>query len=120
MAFTSAERVKVREYLGYPAAAAWNNVYLESALDRTGNDADAYAEAQAILARLASVETQIAKMDGLALAARAEDAYLRESRETKIRQQGQREAARLASLIGVDIYKDVFAVGWSGGPLPLG
>jgi hypothetical protein len=120
MPLSSRERMKVRAYLGYPAAVRWQLSSLENAIEITSQDEDACAEVRDVLARIVSVETELAGLDGLALAEKVEESSLRESRERKVRAQGRRECRRLASIISVKILNDVFAVAWSSAPLPMG
>lgn len=61
MAFTEAQRIKVRQALGYSSVA--KDTWLESALDAAGAVAAVQSEVETILAALASVDTKMA--DGL-------------------------------------------------------
>lgn len=52
MAFTAAERIKIRHYMGYPQTFKYANTRLESAMDQAGADPDMTAHVQALLEKL--------------------------------------------------------------------
>jgi hypothetical protein len=59
VAFTNAERVKIRIDLGWPGTSNWDSS-LESAIDAAGADADITTEVQTVLARIDTIEAEIA------------------------------------------------------------
>lgn len=115
MAFTSAERVKIRLYLGWPGTANWDSS-LESAIDIASADADVTAEVQTILADIASIETEIRGLHGIALAEKVEESTLNPRRYPDLRAAGRREVKKLSAFLNdAEIRRDVFATGWTGG-----
>lgn len=119
MAFTGPERIKIRKYLGWPAFAATSTA-LESSIDTVGADADGVAEVRIVLANLASIETEIAGLHGIALAEKVEESTLNKDRYRDLRTAGRRECRQLSILLNAEIRRDAFGSGWVGGPLGAG
>jgi len=115
VAFTEAQKVKIREYCGFPAFATASTV-LESTMDLIGANASQQAEAEAVLAALAAVETEISSTLGHVEFEKAEEVTLDRDRDRNLRTRGRREVHRLCYMLGLDgPIRDVFATGWSGG-----
>lgn len=120
MAFTTAQVVKIRKYLGWPV---WRtaSTEIESAITLAGADAAQQAEIESILVNLASIEVEIANLHSLALASKAEETELNPRRYADLRAAGRRECTQLASAFDCAIRADVFAAGGLiSGPLPAG
>src|SRR5688572_30254535 len=106
MAFTEAQKVKIRLYLGYPDTFQQNNTRLESAITVVGSRADTQTEVEGILASLATLETSLASSLSSAGLKRAEDVewYQSGSGSAVIdqkRSEGRRYCNRLSTLFGV-------------------
>ncbi len=120
MAFSNSERVKIRKYLGYPSFRS-TDTSLESAIDLVGADVDGSAEVRIVLVNLATIETEISGLHGIALAEKVEESTLNPRRYADLRTAGRRECRQLAILLHATIADDAFATGgWSGGPLGAG
>lgn len=136
MAFTEAQKVKIRFYLGFPDTFQQNNTRLESAFDVIGGRPDVQAFVETILASLATVETSVASSLSSAGLKRAEDIewYQSGSGSAAISQklsEGRRYCARLSIVFGVPLVGDAFGTrgfegdSWMGrsfqyGVVPLG
>jgi hypothetical protein len=140
VAFTDAQRVKLRLYLGYPNINRHRDSRLESALDIVGDDAAAKAEVESIMASIVAVDTSLVASLGTAGLKRAEDIewYQAGSSSTVGPEisskwsEGRRHISRLSILFGVPIWGDYYGgrgypgdafmgIGHQyGGPLKLG
>lgn len=119
MAFTNAQRVKIRKYLGWPAWRTSSTV-LESAIDLVGADVDGQAEVVTHLANLATIETEINSLHSVAVAKRAEETELNPDRYRDLRAAGRRECQAIAIICNTDVVRDIFGgSGMVSGPLPL-
>ena len=118
MSFTTAQKVKIRGYVGYPIYPT-SATELESAMDVTGADSAMQAEVEAVLAAIALVETEISGTVGYVVFNKAEEVGLDARRDANLRTRGRREVRRLCSLLGFDDgpMTDVFAAGWGGGDM---
>lgn len=115
MAFTNSQKVKIRHFLGFPAASHLDrNSRLESSMDLTGEDADASALVTGILTSLAAVETELASSLSAAGLIRAEDLEWQLGGEggsgviAGKRAEGRRLCAQLSVIFGVPVVHDVF------------
>lgn len=136
MAFTEAQKVKLRVYLGYPDTYQQANTRLESAIDVIGGRAATQTEVESVLASLAAVETSLASSLSSAGLKRAEDVewYEGSSGSAAIdqkRSEGRRYCSRLSIIFGVPLAGDYFGsrgyegdnwmgVGHQYGVIPLG
>lgn len=142
MAFTNAQKVDIREALGYPSILRYKDTRLESAIDVIGDDPDAKAKAESILADIATAAT--ATTTGLKVAGlkRAEDVEWYQAGSgtsggsavaAAQRSHGRMLCSRLSQLFGVPLYGDMFgehgypgddftgpAHQYGGGIIPLG
>lgn len=120
MAFSEAQKVKIRTYLGWPAYAT-NATTLEGAIDLIGGLAEAQTEVEGVLAAIGTIEAEIESLHAIALASKVEESTLNPARYRDLRAAGRRECVRLAALMNADIRRDVFgAGGWHGGPTGWG
>lgn len=119
MAFTGAERIKIRKLLGWPAYASFDTA-LESAMDAVGADTDGAAETRTVLSNIATIESEMLSLHGIALAHKVEESTLNENRYRDLRAAGRREVQQLSILLNAAIRRDVFGGGWSGGFLRQG
>ncbi len=117
MAFSEAQRVKIRKYLGFPDTFQQNNTRLESAMNVIGSRPDTQAAVEAVLTDLATAETQVAASFTTAGLKRAEDVEWYEG-GTEIRSKlglGRMHAARLSIIMGVPLVGDYFGTsGYQG------
>lgn len=97
--FTTAQRVTIRKYMGFPAFAVASTT-LESGIDACGNDVDMQAAVVSVLANLASIETEMAALHPIALADKVEESTLNRDRYRDLRAAGRRECMQLAILLG--------------------
>lgn len=141
MAFTEAQRVKLRAYLGYPDVYRQYNPRLESAFDVIGGRPDTQASIEALLTAIAAVDTTLTNLLALAGLKRAEEVEWYQAMsgngnsapmEAACRQ-GRRLIGRLSTAFGVPVMGDYFGSGGyqgdnfmgpgfqqSGGVTPLG
>lgn len=120
MAFTTAQQIKIRFYLGF---AAWqtSDSTLESAMAQVGGIPAAQVEVELVLSKLVAIEAEIDGLHSIALADKVEESKLNPYRYQDLAQAGRREVRRLSVLFGnCPIRRDVFGGGWSGGSLPMG
>lgn len=122
MAFTDAQKVQIRKYLGAPDVHRQANTRLESALDVIGSRSDSQTEVESILASLVLVEAKLVSSWATAGLARAEDVEWFQSKgggasaETEgKRSEGRRFCSRLSQLIGYPLLGDAFGTGGYGG-----
>lgn len=109
MAFTAAQEVKIREYLGVPDLFRYRDSRLEDAIKIVGSHPESQAAVEAILAKIAGVEESLQSALATAGMKRAEDVewYRAEEIESK-RTEGRRHCARLSQFLGVPILSDAF------------
>ena len=141
MAFTEAQKVKIRLFLGFPDVFQGHNLRLESAIDIIGGRADTQTEVETLLTNLAAADT---KVNGLLTAAGIKKvdgpngveffpASSGTSAKTEARDYGRMWASRLSIIFGVPLQGDAFGGrgyegdSWShygfqvgGGELPFG
>jgi hypothetical protein len=122
MAFTDAQKVKIRVYLGVPSINRFRDPRLEGALDVVGADPEAAAEVLAILAKLATVETALDDATSTAGLKRADEVewYPGKGQTGSAaidaqRNVGRRWCSRLSQLLGVPIVNDAFGTLGHGG-----
>lgn len=115
MAFTEAQKVKCRVYLGYPDTYQDNNTRLESAFDVIGERADTKALVETVLASLATVETSLSSAvstAGLKSVGRGAVEWFGESSaQTSTRDEGRALCGRLSIIFGVPLAGDAFGTG---------
>lgn len=122
MAFTAAQKVKLRLYLGYPSIFRYRDSRLESVLDVVGEDAEAKAEIEALMASILTIETSLTSSLGTAGLKRAEDIewYQAGSGSSVTPEmsakyaEGKRFINRISLMLGVPLYGQYY--GGSGYP----
>lgn len=148
MAFTEAERVRIRGYLGFPDVYRSENHRLESALDVIGSRVDVEAAVRVILADLTTAETALATASST-VSSSAGTGGLKKVDEVEFYQattststttssgvlEAKRRcrmlASRLSITIGVPMVGDYFGamgyqgdgwmgIGFQGGMMPMG
>lgn len=119
MAFSEAQKIKLRKLLGWPAYATADTT-LESAIALIGANADAQAEVEAVLAKIAIIETEIEGLHSIALAQKVEESELNPNRYRDLRTAGRREVRQLSILLNTEVRRDVFGTGFTGGFLRMG
>ena len=133
MAFTNAERVKIRQLIGFPSVLLDRNSRLESAMDLIGADVDGAAAARAIMVNAATTDAALLVAQGDAGLKRAEDLEWYQSEEFRsLSSEGRRYCSQLSMLFGVPLVGDYYGTGgyrgddWAGssfqygGAIPLG
>lgn len=128
MAFTTAEAVQIRKYLGVPSINRYRDPRLEGAIEVVGADTDAATEVRAILAAITNVETTLTSALSTAGLKRAEDiewyqASSGSSGSSVVeagRSEGRRLCAQLSVLFGVPLVNDAFGTGGYGGDWFMG
>lgn len=128
MAFTDAQKAKIRRYLGYPDVFRYANTRLESAIDVIGGRAEVQALVEADLTALDAVDTKLSSVassqGGLK---RIDDIEFYEGQAvSQIQSDGRRLVGRLSITFGVPVQGDVFGSGgytgdeWSRGRTQYG
>jgi hypothetical protein len=128
VAFTDAQRVKIRLYLGYPIINRYRDPRLEGAIDVVGQEPEAQAQAEAILTTIASVDTSLASSLTTAGFKRVDkiEWYPNGSSSgpgpaiSAKRAEGRRHVGRLSTLMGVPIGDDYFGERGYGGDAYMG
>ena len=112
MAFTEAQRVKIRLYLGWSARFHQFDSRLEQAMNAVDTLADTETEVEAILADLATIETELADAHGRLKAMKVGSIDLPGHKEIQaLRSEGRRHVGRLAATLGVEVRHDAFGAG---------
>ncbi len=125
MAFSEAQRVQLRKWLGYASAHRQINTWLESAFDLVGGYPDSQTEVESILAKLALVDPKVdASMTtaGLKMVGRGKAEWFPNGAVmTSVGNVGRLYCQRLATIFGVEIGDDAFSGGAPmGAPFQVG
>ncbi|NUP13761.1 MAG: hypothetical protein HOW73_47600 [Polyangiaceae bacterium] len=138
MAFTTAQKISIRKYLGLPSVHLDQDSRLESAIDLIGTVPEAQTEVEALLTQLTAVQTELTNSLAQAGLKRAEDVewYQAGAGSSVIdqkRAEGRRYCNQLSIIFGVPIVHDYFGEGgyqddswrgtsfqYGGGIIPLG
>lgn len=123
MAFSDAQKVQLRKWLGYPQAARDIYSHLESTFTTVGADATVQTEVEAILAKLALVDPKVDASMTTAGLKRAEDIewYEGTSVVSSVAHVGRMYCQRLSTIFNIELGSDAFASGPGlGGPIVLG
>lgn len=121
MAFTEAQRVSLRTFLGYPDTFTGQDTSLEAAFDVVGTRPATQAAVEDLLARLARIESSLDEAVDNAGLKRAEDiAWYPDGAEFDSKcDAGRRHCARLSVIFNVPIMNDAFGqVGYSSEDQP--
>ena len=113
MAFSEAQRVKIRFYLGYPDLYRYRDHRLESAIDVVGGRPETQALVETVLDAIADVETSVGSSLSTAGLKRAEDVewYQAGTAGSQIegkRAEGRAHCSRLSIILGVTLAGDAF------------
>lgn len=118
MAFTEAERVKIRRYLGYSRRYVSSDPRLESAITTIQSTADggsfpdstSEAEIRTILAALATVETQLDECSAAAMALRDGDSEIDFGYRFQVaRTRGRMLVGSLSDVLEISPIRDIFS-----------
>ena len=131
MAFTEAQRVEIRHYLGFPDTYQGENFRLEGAMDVVGGRSDAQAKAEEIIAALVVAETKVTAMLSSAGIKKVDEVefFGNASGSSGLRDAcgyGRMLAGRLSILFGVPVVNDIFGPngymsdGWRGMGFQMG
>ncbi len=127
MAFTEAQRIKIRKYLGIPHVNQYLDPRLEGRMDLVGANAAAQAEAETILAAIIAAETKmVSSLDdaGLKRADEVEWYPGKNGAGTAGLDAAKNEArlycSQLSNFFGVPIVNDAFGTGGYGGDWFMG
>lgn len=114
MSLSTTQRAKVRRYLGYPDGNRELSQALEGAM--TSLSAEGEVEVTGILTQLATLETSLESSWARQKVVRAEEVTLAGADEIMtLRAEGNRLAATLASIFGVEPRRQVFTSGAAAG-----
>lgn len=119
MAFTSAEAVKIRHYLGYPYLWQFTNPRLEDAIVKVGENPDMVSLIQGLLASIDDVFAKISSIALLGSGVKALDKgdveLYQDNQQTKgMANIGRIYVNRLSDAMGVIIANDIFGT-WGYG-----
>lgn len=139
MAFSEAQKVKIRLFLGFPDVFRDGNSRLESAITVIGDRPDTQAEVEAVLANLATADAKVNSVLSFAGIKKADEVEFFPSSsgttsKDDARSNGRMWANRLSIIFGIPLVNDVFSErgysgdGWgdaafqmgTGGEIPLG
>jgi hypothetical protein len=139
MAFTEAQKVKIRLFLGVPDVFQMNDARLESAINVIGTRADTQAEVVTLLANLATADAKVNSVLTAAGIKKVDEieffpASVGSSQVSEARAYGRLWASRLSIIFGFPLQGDAFGTqgyqgdSWSregfqvgcGGEIPLG
>lgn len=110
MAWTSAERLKVRIYTGWSQRFLQDDSALERALNATSGDADTETEVRAILAEIVVIEAELTGAHARFQAVKVGSIGLNTMETGKLRSRGREKSGRLCQILGVEGRHDP----WSG------
>jgi hypothetical protein len=129
VAFTAAQRVKIRLYLGYPVINRYRDPRLEGALDTVAAEPEAQAEVESIMTSIVAVNTSLASSLSTAgfkrvdkiewFPSTASSGSVSPAVATK-RSEGRLFCARLSTLMGVPLWSDYFGERGYGGDAYMG
>lgn len=128
MAFTEAQRVDLRKYLGYPDVYRQYNPRLESAFDVIGGRPDTQASIEALMVKIAAVDLAFSNALSLAGLKRAEEVEWYQAMVGKgisapmaaAMALGRILIGRLSTTFGVPVYSDYFGPGGYSGDAYMG
>ncbi len=126
MAFTEAQRVKVRTYCGRPIQPQRDRFGgselgdVDIALDALESSPERVAAVAEQIAACDAVETEIAGMHGFVPLAQAEEVKVNPTASKDLRDNLRRECAKLAAMVGVKVKGDPAGGGWRGGAMRIG
>lgn len=112
MAFTSEEKSKIRQYLGFPDVYVFANPRLEGALDVAGADVDVVTIVQELLTKLEAVETAIdtgaLTVAGIKSVGTGDPEFYQGGKIRDLRSIGRGLCAKLSVKLGVQVVHDYF------------
>lgn len=111
MAFTDAEKVRIREYLGWTARFAQVDTALERAMSAIGGGAFQADEdrAREHLAELARIDAAITACEARFKADQVGSIKLSQSELSRLRSRGEERVGRLARLFGVEVRSNPYS-----------
>ncbi|MHC4648750.1 MAG: hypothetical protein ACYTBJ_25110 [Planctomycetota bacterium] len=115
MAFTEAQKVDIRHYLGFPDVFRQENTRLESAITVVGGRPDTQALVEEILAELALIDTKLGSSGILTQAGvkKVDEIEFFGNQYgggalSDVRRAGRQQCARLSIVMGVPLVGDVY------------
>ena len=119
MAFTEAQKTKIRYYLGYPNIHLTANVRLEMAITLLGDGDSVQAEIETILAVIATIEDKLSStaldVAGIQAVGQGDPEFYKGQILVDLRNEGRRNSNKISIIAGVPIANDVWGqVGYSG------
>jgi len=120
MAFTTPEKARIRHALGYPQVYRFEDPRLEGALDTVGQDVDAVAIVQDLLAKIDDVRTKVHNVALGSAGLKALDKgdvelYGKNEQTAGMRAIGRGYCAELSGLFGIPLGTDIFGeAGYTG------
>jgi hypothetical protein len=107
MALTAAQKAKIRRYLGYPDVNRGLRLELEGAMTALSSDGE--TEVVDLLSKLATIETTLVEAQGRQKVIKAEEVTLAGDAELRaLWREGNRYAATLAAILGVDVLRNPY------------
>lgn len=119
MAFSEADKVTIRKYLGWPLYKSYDTT-LESSMDFVGAVPEQQAMVTLSLASIAAIEVEMGGLPGLVSFSKVEDLTMNPERFRDLCALGRRECRTLGSYFNIVPVRDVFSSGWGGGAMPMG
>lgn len=111
MALTATQKADVRLFLGWSARFHQTDSQLEMAIVAIQDDAAAEAQISALLLEVANIDTKIKAAYPRLQASKVGSIELNSGEVGTLRSEGRRFVGRMATILGVDVRKDVFAGG---------
>lgn len=112
MAFTEAQRVKIRSVLGWSARFHQNDSRLEQAMNAVDTLPDTQTECEDRLASIADIATKLTDAHNRLKAMQVGSIVLPGKNEVAmLRSEGRRHVGSLAATLGVEVRHDVFGTG---------
>lgn len=118
MAFTGAEKTRIREYLGWSARFGQTDTALERAMSAIEAQPDDEARAREHLTELARIDTAITACEARLKASKVGSIELNQAEMSQLRSRGEERVGRLATLFAVECRNNPFrpsAPRWRGG-----
>ena len=121
MAFTEAQKVQIRGYLGYPDVFRYANPRLESALEVVGSRPETQASVEALLGQLADLQTRFgAQLSTSGVKKVDEIEFFEIGPIAALCTFGRMLCGQLSTLFGVPLASDAFGPGGYSGDWFMG
>ena len=119
MAFSNAQKSKIRAYLGFPDLHLSANPRLEGGLEVAGADSDTQTEVESLLTKLAAVEvaidTNAIDTAGLSSVGTGDPEFYKGQQLNDLKRIGRGLVAKLSIKLGIPVVSDYFGSTGYGG-----